>query len=208
MLDYAIVVATRNRLPALQASVPLFLGQSRPAARLVVVDRSDDHEAVAGWLAEIARDTPIPIEVIHADQANSSHQRNLGLARVQEAVTLMPDDDSLWFPDTAAKFMEVYDRDTEGLIGGVAGINSASPLTESNAPERDHALHRNPTVQYWRNKVEKHFAPQPFDIYAQLQIADLLPSAHEQGLADLKPVESIAGYRMSFRTETVRVRTH
>ncbi len=205
MLTYAIVVATRNRLEALQASVPLFLGQTRPPARLVVVDRSDDHAAVAAWLAEMALTSPIPVEVIHADLANLPHQRNLGIARVTEAVTMLPDDDSLWFPDTAERIMAVYERDATGLIGGVTGIQTMiSPLEKSKAPPSDQPLMSRPAIARWRNRIEAHFVPQPFNLYAHDRIAALLPAAGAQGLGDLRFVETIGGWRMSFRTGVLR----
>jgi glycosyltransferase involved in cell wall biosynthesis len=205
MLDYAIVVATRNRIEALRASVPLFLGQSRPPARIVVVDRSDDHAAVAEYLSDLVRGGAIPVEVIHGDRANLPHQRNLGLARVAEPVVLLPDDDSLWFADTAAKIMAVYDRDPGGLIGGVAGIGIAvSPLAGDRAPENARRFMRRPGIERWRNRIEERFVPQPFNLYARLRIAALRPEAAAAGLDDLRLVETISGWRMSYRTEIAR----
>ena len=51
-LDFDVVIATRNRPQALALSIPLILGQSRPPEKLIVIDSSDDHAAVAGIVAE------------------------------------------------------------------------------------------------------------------------------------------------------------
>lgn len=199
MSDYAIVVATRNRLEALRASIPLFLGQSRPPARIVVVDKSDDHAAVAAFLGAQAAATSVPFEVIHSDRANLPYQRNLGLARVQEPITMMPDDDSLWFPETAAEIMKVYEADTGKRIGGVGGMISAvSPLSQGDAPENARRIAGRPGIESLRNRLEARFAPQPFNLYAQRRIAEL---GRPEGVL---VVETVGGWRMSFRTEAVR----
>lgn len=201
---YAIVVATRNRLAALQASIPLFFGQTRKAARLIVVDRSDDHGAVRAWLEGLAATAPMPVAVIHGDKANLPHQRNLGLAAVAEPVTLLPDDDSLWFPDTAARIMAVYDRDRAGRIGGVAGIGVAqSPLGSSATPQNARRLVREPRIERLRNRIEDRLAPQPFNLYARRRIAALAPALAREA-PDLRPGETMSGWRMSFRTEPAR----
>lgn len=204
-LDYAIVVATRNRLSMLRASVPLFLDQSRPPARIVIVDHSDDHGAVAAWRAEMARTTTIPIELVHADRANSAHQRNLGIMRVSEPVTMLPDDDTLWFPDTAERMMAVYERDPAGLIGGVTGFTTGqSPLVRDDTPPKAQSLVHRPAIERWRTRIEEYFAPKPHDLYGRLRIDALLPAARKRDLEDLLFVETMPGWRMSYRTAPVR----
>ncbi|MEN0070064.1 MAG: hypothetical protein AAGC63_03545 [Propionicimonas sp.] len=64
MLTHAIVVATRNRLDMLTTSLPLFVNQSRPADRIVIVDRSDDHEAVRAFCERLAETAPMPMVIL------------------------------------------------------------------------------------------------------------------------------------------------
>jgi hypothetical protein len=45
-MQYDCVIATKNRLNALRMSIPLILKQDVLPARLIVVDASDDHDAV------------------------------------------------------------------------------------------------------------------------------------------------------------------
>lgn len=205
MLDYAVVVATRNRLDALRASVPLFLGQSRQPARLIIVDCSDKHDAVVDYLSEMEQNTSIPIELIRADAANLPLQRNIGIQRVSEAVTMLPDDDSLWFPDTAERIMAIYEKDVTGLIGGVGGFESeTSPLANSASPQKAYSLSNSVSATRLRNRLEDRFVPQPFRSFGQECIRAVRPRATRAGIGDLTFVESITGFRMSYRTPLLR----
>lgn len=204
MLDYAIVVATRNRLDMLRISLPLFVAQTRPAARIVVVDRSDDHEAVRDYCDSVARDTDIPVIVRYGDHANLPAQRNQGLDLVEEPVTMYPDDDSLWFPDTAEHLMGVYEQDRHARYGAVSAtpVASAPPGVDVPiAPTR--RLTNVPVVMAVRNRVERLLVPAPFVLYGAERTRALRPGAVADGL-DHPLVPTIGGYRMTFRTDVLR----
>lgn len=202
MLNYAIVVATRNRLTMLKASLPLFLAQTRLPSRIVVVDRSDDHDPVRAYCEELATLTNVSIEVIYGEVANSSAQRNQGLASVTEPVVAFPDDDSFWFPDTAAELMAVYESDTGLRFGAVSATESKlspvrSPLDRASGkpPMKDGVR-----FSRWRNRIESIFVPQPFNMFGAERIAELAADARADGL-NYPLVETIGGYLMSFRTD-------
>ncbi len=205
MLDYAIVVATRNRLDMLHASLPIFVNQSRPANRVVVVDRSDDHESVRSLCESIAANAPMPFEVVYGSEANLPAQRNQGLESVREAVTIFPDDDVLWYPDTAERFMEVYEADKHGRYGAVSGteVHVAPPGVDVDIPERRERLTNRPAVMRVRNRLEEWAVPQPFNVFGRDRTVRLAPAARADGLG-YPLVETIGGYRMSFRTEVAR----
>lgn len=202
MIDYAIVVATRNRIEALRVSIPLFLRQTRLPRRILIVDSSDDHAEVRSLCAEISGTSPVPIEVFQSDRANSAYQRNFGLDRVTEEIIIYPDDDSFWYPDTAERMLAVYERDTRGLIGGVTGIETGtSPVASRvDVPKKTKRLIQKPNISRYRDRIEKLFFPQPFNVYGQDRIAALGPAA---GPGEIF-VETMGGYRMSFRTEVIR----
>lgn len=211
-LDYAIVIATRNRLEALRASIPLFLAQTRPPVRIHLVDRSDDHQAVVDFINEVAAGTSIPLTIEWGEAANLPAQRNQGIAGITEPVTCLPDDDSLWFPDTAERLMAVYDADPGARIGGVSGrISTVSPLARTAAPANARRLVRTPWIEATRNRIEERFAPQPFNIYARLRQQEILPKADallgpliDPEAGGAKPVETMSGWRMSYRTAVVQ----
>lgn len=205
MLDYEIVIATRNRADALAVSIPLFIAQSRPAKRIIVVDSSTDHAAIVRLCRALAARTAIPIEVVESDRASLVRQRNIGLDMVREAVVAFPDDDSLWFADTAAHLMTVYDRDAGGLIGGVTAVEVArSPLEDdSSIHQRKVKWMHIPNVVRMRNVIERQVFPQPFNMYGQQKIAELSIKAQAAGLK-MTYVPTMGGFRMSFRTSVLQ----
>ena len=205
MLEYAIVVATRNRYDMLTVSFPRFIDQTRPAARIVIVDRSDAHDEVRRLCESFRSRTDIPIEVIHGAEANLPAQRNQGLACVDEPVVVFPDDDSLWFPDTAEHLMRVYEDDVNGRYGAVSitPVDRAPDDVSGAAPAAQRRFGTFPLVTAVRNAVESRLVPSPFNHFGTQQTRLLRPAAERDGLR-YPLVPSIGGYRMSFRTEVAR----
>ncbi|WP_315549319.1 glycosyltransferase [Microbacterium aurum] len=205
MLDYDVVVATRNRLDMLGLTLPLFLAQSRKPARIIVVDRSDDHDSIRALCERISAGERIPVEVHYGDAANLPAQRNQGIERVESEVVLFPDDDSMWFPDTAERVVSVFEADSAHLYGAVSAVDvyeSPVPLGD-DAPQRRTRLTERPSIMRVRNGFEAALVPQPFEIYGRARSAELSPAARAAGLRH-PLVGTIGGYRMSFRTETAK----
>ena len=205
-MDYSVVVATRNRLDALKLSLPLLLAQTRPPLVIIVVDSTDAPEPIRGIVVEVARTTAIPVSYLHS-APGASLQRNLGLARARGAVTLFPDDDSMFFPDAMERVMRIYERDAAGLIGGVcasempaaAGIAGAVKASYTRAP-REAAIGISAPR---RKRLKARFVSDPFRgladrKYAALAAPDWL--AEEDAIL----VSHMTGFRMSFRTELIR----
>lgn len=205
MLSYAVVVATRNRLESLGASLPTFAGQSLPAGKIVVVDRSDDHGAVRDYCTSFAAQSPVPLEIVQGTVANSAAQRNQGLVHVTEDVTIFPDDDVLWYPNTAQKIIDVYADDTNRRYGAVSASDVYQPpgADAADVPEKRNRLTENPVVMRIRNKLEAAAVPQPFEVYGVERTDQLRPLALADGLAH-PLVPTIGGYRMSFRTDLAK----
>lgn len=205
MFGYSIVVATRNRINALEISINLFLQQSRLPQRIIVVDSSDDHPSIALLCDAISRKYSFPIEVIKSEYSNLPYQRNIGLDLVEDEVIIYPDDDSFWYPDTAERMLAVYERDTSRLIGGVTGIETnVSPIApQTNSPRKTRRLVQRPNIERLRGKIESRLFPAPFNLHGNARIAELAPAARAAGLNETF-VETMGGYRMSFRTEVIR----
>ncbi|MGP3535735.1 glycosyltransferase family 2 protein [Microbacterium sp. RD1] len=205
MLDYDVVVATRNRLEMLWSTLPLFAAQSRPPRRIIVVDRSDDHEAVRAMCGIVESKGDVPIEVHFGEAANLPAQRNQGIDRVGAAVTMLPDDDSMWYPDTAARVLEVYEADPGERYGAVTAVDAYSPPgdDDTEAPLRRTRLTDRPAVMRLRNAVEAAVVPQPFELYGRARVAELSVAARAAGLTH-RYVGTLGGYRMTFRSEVLR----
>ena len=206
-MDYSVVVVTRNRLDALRLSLPLLVGQSRPPLEIIVVDSSDDPAPIRAIVAKVAGATDVPFEYIHS-APGMTLQRNVGLERVKGEVTLFPDDDSLLFPDTMQHVMGIYERDTEGLIGGVCAIEMARPPVDiagaaSASYEREEKSGAGAISLRRRRRLKARFVSDPFAglaarKYAALRKPDWLQP--EEGFL----VGHMTGFRMSFRTELIR----
>ncbi|MEM1232553.1 MAG: glycosyltransferase [Pseudomonadota bacterium] len=206
LLSYSVVIATRNRPAALALSIPLLQGQSRAPAEIIVIDASDDPGPSREIVEGLARTLGADIRFVRAARKGISFQRNQGLALVRAPVVLLPDDDSLFLPKAAAEILAVYERDREGLVGGVCGreVRTAPEGVLETATYRER---RGDTLRRWlfraQIRFERRFFPDPFLSVADAKYRALTPPPW------LEPdrhalVETMTGFRMSFRTEVLR----
>ena len=208
MLDYSIVIATRNRPAALRLSIPRMLTQSRLPSQLIVVDSSDDHEAVVEVVKACTEGHRIDLVIVNSERG-LTRQRNIGLKHVTKPVVFFPDDDSIWFPDTAEAQMVVYESDHEEKIAAVCAA-------ESPIPPPDWQINAGPSYKMRsshriqqrfgavRTRLETKFIPDPAKVLGRSfwpprnQIPDWFDSQ------DVVFVEWMTGFRMSFRTNVAR----
>ena len=122
-------------------------------------------------------------------------------------VVMFPDDDALWFPHMAASVMGVYERDTEGLIGGVGGTESPVPppgvLGGPNPRVRMEARDRlQLVIGRFLDRMESSLFPDPFFLETRCRYRDKqLPPWLEGEKAVRATV--FPGFRMSFRTDVI-----
>lgn len=209
-MNYSCVIATRNRLEALKLSIPALLGQTRLPHDIIVVDSSDDEAAVRSLVEGFAATACLPVRYIRSGPGAAA-QRNLGLRHVGAEVVLFPDDDSILYPDAMAHIMRVYERDTEGLIGGVCAAEAHTPHESvgiSGAGARPGYQRRRSDAMAlallpFRRKMEDRLVPDPFLTLAAQKRARL---PQPDWLEDVQaiPVPYMTGFRMSFRTEVIR----
>jgi glycosyltransferase involved in cell wall biosynthesis len=205
-LSFDIVIATRNRPEALALSIPLMLDQSRQPGKLIVIDSSDDHAPVAQAVARVTAGWDGEVIVEHAAQG-SAVQRNIGLAHVTADVVILPDDDSLFHPGASQAIMEVYERDTEGVISGVCAVPDLMPPA-GVLPEASYRMtkthQREARSQRLRSRLDKrlsHLNPAKFVGHA-LMARQNWPDW--VGTYEVPVVEYMTGFRMSFRTDRIR----
>lgn len=207
MMDYDVVVVTRNRPDALELSLPLMLGQHRPPARLVVVDASDDHPAVRQVVEAATQPYDVPVTLL-ASRAGTTHQRNVGLEHVRSPVVMYPDDDALWFPGAAEAIMRIYERDEQGAIGAVCAAPSpTAPPGVLEAHQNTYRMSRRDRIKQLvgrqRAVVERVLFPDPFHLHGQSRWSvQPVPDWLEQENAVL--VEWMTGFRMTFRSDVIK----
>ncbi len=206
-MNYDVVIATLNRPEVLKLSIPLILQQKRPPHKLIVVDASDNHKEVQEAVTEAVGESSCHLKIMHC-RPNLSNQRNKGLRYVESPVVMFPDDDLLWWPNYADSIMRIYERDTNGDIGGVC-----SRLISTPPPEVQTITHKpyKMTVGDWlrqktdriRHKFDNRFCPDPLWIHGRSQWS-VRPVPEWLGEENAALVELMGGARMSFRTEIIR----
>lgn len=207
-MDFDIVIATRNRQHALQLSLPLMLAQSRLPRQLIVVDSSDNHEEVRRTVEQAVAqaNTGVTLQIMRSNPG-SSLQRNVGLKQVKAPVVLFPDDDALWFPHVADSLMRIYERDGEGLVGGVGATDSpVPPPGVLDGPRRHYRMETRDRLQLFIGRfldwLESRLFPDPFFMEARARYdGKKLPDwlVEEQAVR----ATIFAGFRMSFRTDLI-----
>ena len=210
-MEFDIVIATRNRISALELSLPLMLNQSRLPKSLIIVDSSDDHPKVKLTVENIVKDCPsasaVSVSVIRSS-IGSSLQRNIGLARVQSPVVFFPDDDSLWFPGVSESVMAVYEKDADESVGAVCQAESIAPPIQ---------IWGNDTIRYHMTLMDrfKLFYDSNFDVFERSFFPDPLLTAGKTvwgwreipapcRTAEVEQCGVMSGFRMTFRSDLIR----
>ncbi|WP_237739335.1 glycosyltransferase family 2 protein [Microbacterium yannicii] len=201
-MRYDVVIATRNRADSLARCIDCIESQTVLPERVIIVDASDEAEQVA---AIALLDRTAAVEWIWIDSAVRSlpHQRNLGLARVVSEVVLMPDDDSLLFPEAAAELLAAYALDEDDRLGGVSATGVATSPLEGDTTQISRGSRWLARLLPLRNRVERIVVPRPFEMHPRsLWKRRPLPSwvdGHTYA-----PVETIGGYLLSLRADLAR----
>lgn len=192
-------MATRNRPGVVALSLPLLLSQTRRPAQVVIVDSSEDGAPIEA-LARAADGTAgVPVLYLRAE-AGLTLQRNQGLALCRSDVVILPDDDSLLYPDAAERILEVYELDAEGAVAAVCAREAQRPPGEGLGLEAVAAERRaRPGARRLRQRLKERLAPlNPF-----LRVGHRLNARHPwppwaEGMG-VRPVPYMTGFRMSFR---------
>ncbi|RFA29328.1 hypothetical protein CAI21_09655 [Alkalilimnicola ehrlichii] len=200
---YDAVVATCNRPEALRMSLPLLVSQTKPPQRLIVVDSSDDHQAVCDTVGQAVIGFNGQTEIIRSKRG-LTYQRNVGLKHVQEAIVFFPDDDSLFYPDASEHILRAYHADKAETVGGVCAAEAVSMPGEL---EESYALSTSDKIKKKligaKRTLESWVAPDPFLTLGQeLMRRRAAPAWLEAQNAVL--VESMTGFRMTYRTEAIK----
>ena len=203
-MSYDCVIATKNRLNALRMSIPLILKQDVLPGRLIVVEASDDHDAVRTEVHEISERLGFKDTIVaKSDASNSARQRNIGLQFVDAPVVMFPDDDSMWYDGFPANVLKIYEADVRRQVGGVTGVSVLAPPPKLAQPayKKSTFVRAKGALQPYRNRIENRLLPHPFNLIAAATWTDNIDVV--DGI-NSRRVHHITGFRMSFRTDAVR----
>jgi GT2 family glycosyltransferase len=117
-LTVSVIIATYNRLEALQQTLRDLAAQTRPADEILVIDQSRDDEGRP--LPRVDQLPPVPgLRYCHQPVPNAQTARNRGIREARGQILLFVDDDVRLPPDFVASHLRNYERDLE--LDGVAG---------------------------------------------------------------------------------------
>lgn len=117
--EYSVVIATYQRPAALKDALASLAAQSRPAARVLVVD-GDPAGSARAVVESFAGVGGLPVEYQQARRSSAATQRNLGAEGVSTPLIAFMDDDAEARTDCFARLCEVFENDRAGEIGGVS----------------------------------------------------------------------------------------
>lgn len=136
-LEWALVVATYDRLEVLKVCVRMALTQTRPPSEVIIVDAGPQWRHGAEAIGGLFGDDAPPLRYMGSDTPSLTVQRNIGADAATADVLFMIDDDSFMHPDCAAEIMAVYEADTAGAVAGVqAQLSPANPANTLPAEAR------------------------------------------------------------------------
>lgn len=162
-MRYDIVIPTLNRAETLRKCLALIEGQTEKPVRVIIIDATDDHEAVKTRVMQ-DRDPGIDWVFLQSPRKNAAFQRNYGLPHVVSDVVLFPDDDAMFYPHSAEEIMSVYRLDTAGQVAGVSGIQ-ATRHPHAGAAEIEAGRHLKDRIEPVRSRIEDRLTPKPFVSY-------------------------------------------
>jgi glycosyltransferase involved in cell wall biosynthesis len=206
MLTLDVAIVTRNRAEVLDLSLPLLLAQGRKPNTIIIVDSSDDPEAVANIVKPYSAATDIPIKLFRS-AAGIAVQRNIALQHITSDIVMFPDDDSLLLPGALEAIMRIYEADVDERIGGVCGREvleaPADVLAVARKSYKMTRLDRmKQKVARQRFLLERRFCPDPLVVHGRSR-CNVHGTPDWLGGKNAVPVEFMAGFRMSFRTRLI-----
>jgi GT2 family glycosyltransferase len=141
MLKISVVIPTFNRLETLRAVVPSLLAQDQPPdAYEVVVADSQSNDGTAGYLAEVARESP-QVRHLPGPYTGRAMARNAGVAAARAPIVLFTDSDIIASPDLLARHLEHH---RELRAQAVVGMEVQVDTYAAYLAKRDDARLREP----------------------------------------------------------------
>ncbi|HEY9878013.1 MAG TPA: glycosyltransferase [Leptolyngbyaceae cyanobacterium] len=196
MLSFGTVICTYNRRALLEQSLRHWSQSSRLPDQVIVVDATQDAASYRDSLVEkfpnlfARRDS----QYIVTNQAGLTRQRNVGLNAVKTDVVCFADDDAFVSPSYIDKILEVFEKDTDGLIGGVNGVAEGQ---FDNWPQK--------TYREFRNYVRHHFGGFVQRIHLPKHYTHLFdPMPATVRYLPLIHIDRLWGANMNYRAEALK----
>jgi GT2 family glycosyltransferase len=192
-LSVGVIIPTFNRESILTRTLATWDRSRRIPDQFLVVDASPNAEearrrVLAAWPRVFAAEGS---DYLVTPRPGTTCQRNLGIDRLRTDLAILNDDDTLVSPDYVEKIVDTYEKDSEGVVGGVRGYDTARDGRPS---------------EWVRQRLKRCFGPGFGRLYVP----------HGQSYGDgrrlpptirrlpVKKVRILWGAMMSYRTEALR----
>lgn len=216
-ITWSWAIATYNRHDSLVRSCAHAMAQSLPPTELVITDASDNWEQGRDRVSELidraaAAGIPRPrMSYRKAAKASSAAQRNESVERSTADIVFVFDDDTMMYPDTAEKVIEVYARDTDLVVQAVTAVAVTSPpgepaFTQETAPAvqpdstsptgRGVTMDRPPAVSLIRRLLRADERFVPYDAHSPTH-----PIPRSLDGLDVNVWKTAAGFNLTCRRE-------
>lgn len=221
---WALTIATYKRELVLPVCLRLAAEQTYPPCEIIVCDASPYWEKTRdSILKELAPNYPnIRWIYIPAKRGSAAFQRNQAIQESTADAVFVFDDDTLMYPDCAARIMEVYNADQERVIKGVQAMAMATVPNDAviSEPKRDwekppakpsglkqilkvlplkppQSLNRfigQQILLHNPNNLFLTYASNTFPVHELPKTVERLP---------VKPIYLMVGFKMTFRRTTI-----
>src|SRR5260370_28771495 len=119
-ISSSIIIATRNRPEPLRECLLSICRQSMLPNAVIIVDSSDD-EATRCLVTSHALCSSYRLVHLRAEVCSAARQRNQGAQQADTDLLFFLDDDVVLERDFISEIVTVFDKDPEGMVGGVGG---------------------------------------------------------------------------------------
>ncbi len=122
-LSCSVIIATRGRAEAIGNTLRSLNGQTALPENVVIIDSSDG-DRTAHEVDRLAGTLRYKIDYQHTEIRSAARQRNIGAVGRNSDVFLFLDDDVDLDPACLSEILKVFERDSQGVVGGVSATIS------------------------------------------------------------------------------------
>ncbi|WOD39263.1 glycosyltransferase family A protein [Nodosilinea sp. E11] len=194
-LSFGVVVCTYNRKSILEQSLAHWQRSNRKPDQFLVIDATANAETYRDTLVESYQSlfSDSSSNYVVTSSPGLTLQRNLGLARIKTDIVCFVDDDAFVTPTYVDKIIDVFEKDANGLIGGVNGVS----MGQFDNPKQRYS-------RVLRNFLRHRFGHLAQRIHVPKSKTQLFkPLSTELKSLPLIPIDRLWGANMNYRKSAI-----
>ena len=120
-MKFSVVIPTKDRLTDLQKCIQSLISQTMRPKEIIIIDGSST-KIIEEYFKILQSYSGILFKYVKQKEGKFGRAKNLGVAETEGDVILFVDDDVVLDNRHIEELNEVYDRDTDHLVGAVQGF--------------------------------------------------------------------------------------